>query len=537
MSIQNQRKILKEYADGNHFFNTRFFVDDGVSGVSFQREGLQKMLAEIEAGNVSTVIVKDLSRLGRDYLKTGELIEMFFPEHDVRFIALSDNVDSARGDEEFTGLRNWFNDFYARDTSKKIRAIKKNQAQNGQRVNGMVPYGYMPDPADRNHLVPDPDTAPVVRTVFEMFTAGERMCEIQKRLFVEQRMTPNALRHLRSGGKVYAKAMEFPYSWSDKTLYDMLARREYLGHTYTLKSHKLSYKSKKKIDHPPEEQLEFRDTHQHLVEPEMFETAQKRISERNRPCKCDTIDIFSGLLFCRDCENRMYVQRGQATLERKYAYVCGTYRNTAKLDKRCSTHYIRQSVLTELVLADVRRVCGYVKGHKAEFLKKAQLDYSKALEKSTAAARQEYQRGRARLTELDTIFRRLYEDQVFGKISEAQFAAMTTNYDEEREALAARLAQLERLLKESDTQKNNAAAFVKVVEKYESAAELSFELLHELVDKIYIHEVDKTACTRKIEIVYNYVGNVDGNSTKPESEAYFRQGVGNGACLIRSIVI
>jgi len=536
MSIQNQRKILKEYADSNHFFNTRFFIDDGFSGVSFDREGLQQMLAEVEAGNVSTVIVKDLSRLGRDYLKTGELIEMFFPEHEVRFIALSDNVDSARGDEEFTGLRNWFNDFYARDTSKKIRAIKKNQAESGKRVNGMVPYGYIPDPADRNHLIPDPETAPVVQLVFEMFTTGARMNDIEKRLFAEQHLTPNALRFQRTGCKTYGKAMEMPYTWNWKTLYDMLSRREYLGHTYTSKTHKVSYKVRKTVKHAPEDHLEFLNTHEALISEDIFAIAQKRVSERNRPCKSDEIDIFSGLLFCPDCGKRMYVQRGPSIPERKYAYLCGSYRNNTG-GVRCSTHYIRQSVITELVLADVQRVCRYISEHKAAFLKKAQVDFSRELEKTTAKARQEYQRGKTRLTELDAIFRRLYEDQVFGKISEAQFAAMTTNYDEERETLAARLTELERLLKESDALKNNAAAFVKIVEKHGNTAELSFELLHELVDRIYVHEVDKIACTRKIEIIYNYVGNVVSNGEKPESEAYFRQGVGNGACLIKSIVI
>jgi site-specific DNA recombinase len=535
MSIQNQRKILKGYADANHFYNTQFFVDDGVSGVSFQREGLQQMLAEVEAGNVAAVIVKDLSRLGRDYLKTGELIEIVFPENHVRFIAISDNVDSAKGDEEFTGLRNWFNDFYARDTSKKIRAIKKNQAQSGKRVNGMYPYGYIPDPTDRNHLIPDPETAYIVKKIFEMFTSGARMCEIETWLFENKCMTANAIRFQRTGCKTFGKSMEFPYSWNDKTLYDMLARREYLGHTYTSKSHKVSYKVKKKVNHSLDEQLQFFNTHEPLVSEEMFETAQKRISQRNRPCKCDDIDMFSGILFCRDCGNRLYVQRGAKTLERKYAYVCGTYRNTGKKDKRCSTHYIRKSVLTELVLADIQRIFTYVTAHKAEFLKKAQSDYEKTLEKNTAKARQECQQCKNRLSEIDAIFRKLYEDRVFNKISEQQFISMTTGYDEEREVLTAKIAEFEKLLKQSDEQKSKATAFVKIVEKYENISELNYELLHEFIDAIYVHEVDKENCTRRIEIVYNFVGNIEGE--KPQNEAYFRQGVGNGACLIKSIVL
>jgi len=495
------------------------------------------MLAEVEAGNVATVIVKDLSRLGRDYLKTGELIEIVFPENHVRFIALSDNVDSARGDEEFTGLRNWFNDFYARDTSKKIRAVKKNHAQNGKRVNGSYPYGYIPSPEDRHQLIPDPETAHIVQKVFEMFSEGHRMCDIQKQLLVEKYLTPTALKIRRTGGCWGNGTDEYPYSWSDKTLYDMLAWREYLGHTYTAKTHKVSYKSKKVVTHNHDEQYEFLNTHKALIDEETFQIAQKRISERNRPCKSDTIDIFSGLLFCRDCGKRMYVQRGAKTLERKYAYVCGTYRNTAKMDKRCSTHYIRKSVLTELVLADIQRVFRYITENKAEFLANAKTKYEKALEKSTAKARQEYNRGKVRLSELDTIFRRLYEDQIFGKITETQFAIMTINYTEERETLTARIVEIEKLLKQSDEQKSNASAFVKIVEKHENIDELSFELLHEFIDKIYVYEVDKENCTRDVEILYSYVGEVDSGGEKPSNVHYFRQGYGRGASLIKSIVI
>ena len=217
--------------------------------------------------------------------------------------------------------------------------------------------------------------------------------------------------------------------------------------------------------------------------------------------------------------------------------MCGTYRNTAKMDKRCSTHYIRKSVLTELVLADIQRVFRYITEYKAEFLANAKTKYEKALEKSTSKVRQEYNRGNVRLSELDTIFRRLYEDQIFGKITEAQFVTMTINYTEERETLTARVAEIEKLLKQSDEQKSNTSAFVKIVEKHENINELSFELLHEFIDKIYVYEVDKENCTRDIEILYSYVGEVDSGGEKPSNEHYFRQGYGKGASLIKSIVI
>jgi len=283
-SIQNQKLILQKYAEQNHFFNTRFFVDDGFSGVSFERDGLQAMLKEVEAGNVATVITKDLSRLGRNYLKTGELIEMIFPEYDVRYIAINDGVDTAKGDNEFTPLRNWFNEFYARDTSKKIRAVKQAKAQKGERVNGQVPYGYIADPNNRNHLIPDPETAYVIKQIFAMYINGDRICEIQNWLRDNKIFTPSELDYRRKGKSRHPRPnSNCIYNWPDKTLYDILSRKEYLGHTFTGKSYKVSYNSKKTKKNPEEKQYFFPNTHEPLIDEETFELAQKRASTRHRP--------------------------------------------------------------------------------------------------------------------------------------------------------------------------------------------------------------------------------------------------------------
>ena len=262
MSIQNQKIILQKYADEHHFFNTRYFVDDGVSGVSFEREGLQEMLKEVEAGHVATVITKDLSRLGRNYLKTGELIEIIFPEYEVRYIAISDGVDTSREDNEFTPLRNWFNEFYARDTSKKIRAVNKAKAERGERVNGQSPYGYIIDPENKNHLLPDPETAYVVRKIFAMYVHGDRICEIQNWLKQNEIVTVAELQHQRTGSSRHPRPRpDCRCNWPEKTLYDILNRKEYLGHTYTGKSYKVSYKSKKTKRIPEEQQHFFPNTH------------------------------------------------------------------------------------------------------------------------------------------------------------------------------------------------------------------------------------------------------------------------------------
>ncbi|MCL1832112.1 MAG: DUF4368 domain-containing protein [Oscillospiraceae bacterium] len=369
-----------------------------------------------------------------------------------------------------------------------------------------------------------------------MYVEGKRVSEIQAYLYNNKCLTPTAMLIQRTGRRWGNGTDEFPYSWSDKAIYDMLVRREYLGHTYTSKSHKASYKIKKVVKHSYDEQHEFLNTHEALIDKKTFDLAQKRLATRNRVCKSDDVDLFSGLVFCADCRKRMYVQRGKGTPERKHGYNCGTYRNTsAKYNPQCSTHYIRKGVLMELVLLDIQRVCRYITENKKVFLADAKANHEQTLTKLSADARQEYQRLKTRLCELDTIFRRLYEDQIFGKIDETQFVTMTSNYTEERETLTAKISELERLLKQSDEQKNNAAAFVKIVESREFIDELDYEIVHEFIDKIYVYEIDKENCTREIEILYNYVGGIEFGE-KPSNESYFRQGVGNGACIIKSIV-
>ena len=522
-SIQNQKIILQKYAADHHFPNTKFFVDDGFSGVSFEREGLQSMLAEVEKGNVATVITKDLSRLGRNYLKTGELIEIVFPENDVRYIAINDNVDTAREDNEFTPLRNWFNEFYARDTSKKIRAVKKAKAQRGERVNGEVPYGYIIDPNDRNHLLPDPETAPIVKKTFEMYVSGARTRDIQGWLRENKILTVGALYYQRTGKLRQKYALNNPYEWPDKTIYDIIQRKEYLGHTITGKTCKVSYKSKKTKKIPENERYFFPNTHEPLIDEETFELAQKRFSTRTRANRSGEIDIFSGILFCADCGNKMLLQQGVKTPNRKYAYLCGVYKNHSRSGAKCTTHYIRKSVLMDLVLADLRRVLSYVKNNEQEFIAVAEKYGNSEAERAAANERKELIESQNRLSELDIIFRKLYEDSALGRISEQQFAVMTSGYDEERESLARKIKDLENVLNEKKERKNDIDRFVKLVRQYTEITELTYENVHEFIDRILIHELDRETNTRKIEIFYNFVGKIDSNEKPCENVSYFRQ--------------
>ena len=523
-SIQNQKLILQRYADEHFFLNTRFFVDDGFSGVSFEREGLQAMLREVEAGNVATVITKDLSRLGRNYLKTGELIEIIFPEYDVRYIAINDGVDTAREDNEFTPLRNWFNEFYARDTSKKIRAVKQAKAQRGERVNGEVPYGYIADPNDRNHLIPDPETAHVVKQIFAMYVRGDRMCEIQNWLRDNEVLTVGELRYRRKGGKKFPRPqLNAWYTWPDKTLYDILTRQEYLGHTITAKTYKVSYKSKKTRKNPEDKRYFFPNTHEPLVDEETFALAQKRIATRHRPTKSEEIDLFSGMLFCGDCGYKMYLQKGAGTPERKHAYTCGNYRNRARNDFLCTTHYIRKSILKELVLADLQRVLAYVKEHEQEFVRTASECGEQAAQKALAQQRKELDKAERRMDELNLLFRKLYEDMALGRLSNEQFALLTSGYEDEKAALTKRAAELRQKIDTAAERGADVKRFVGLVRRYSEISELTYENVHEFIDRILVHELNRETNTRKIEIFYSFVGKVDSGDEPTESISYFRQ--------------
>ncbi len=505
-SIQNQRLILQQYADTHDFSNTRFFVDDGVSGVSFEREGLKAMLKEVEAGRVAAVITKDLSRLGRNYLKTGELIEIIFPHYHVRYIAINDGVDSAQSDNEFTPLRNWFNEFYARDTSKKIRAVKQAKAQKGERVNGEYPYGYLIDPDNKNRLIPDPETAPVVRQIFAMYSKGERICHIQQWLSDHKILTIGALRYQRTGQERFYRSACLSYAWPDKSIYDILSRQEYLGHTVTGKTCKESYKSGKTMKIPEEKRYFFPHTHEAIIAAETFALAQKRLQSRHRPNKAETIDMFSGLLFCGDCGHKMYLQQGTNLPEHKHAYTCGNYRNRSRRSLPCTTHYIRRTVISGLIFTDLQRVLGLLEQREPEFVRDIAGYAGQEAKKLSEWDQKELTLTKSRLRELDMIFRKLYEDQALGRISPEQFCGLNGSFEEEKNTLVIKTAALEAKLRDSQAAIPDRQEILRLIRKHTRIQELTYENLHEWIDRILIYEPDREAGTRKIEIIYRFTG-------------------------------
>lgn len=517
-SIQNQKMILEHYAREHLFTNIRFYIDDGVSGVKFERDGLREMLDEIEAGNVSVVIVKDLSRLGRNYLKTGELIEIVFPENGVRFIAINDNVDTASEDNEFMPLRNWVNEFYARDTSKKIRAVKREKAKQGKRSNWCFPYGYLIDPEDRNHLIPDPETAAVVQKIFEMYINGARIADIQDWLKENRVCTPAELHHRRNDGGSYTRPHpDCAFNWRQKTIIDILERYEYIGTTVTNKRNNVSFKSKLQKETPIEERFFFEGTHEPLIDKDTFDMAQKRLATRTRYQKMSKkIDLFSGLVFCADCGKKMYSLHGS---ERKKdtSYTCSSYRNQNRASQlvTCSMHYIRQGILSELVLNELRRVVYYVNNNEQDFISAANESVAADNEATVSQMKQELKTAERRVLELNTLFRKSYEDNALGKISDEQFSFLTSDFDREKSELENKAVELKKKIDVPADRSHNAEKFAALCRKHAGLSELNFENVHELVDRILIHEIDETN-VRKIEIYFAYVGKVPNNDAKIE---------------------
>lgn len=357
-----------------------------------------------------------------------------------------------------------------------------------------------------------------------MYIRGDRICEIQNWLKENKILTVAELRYRRTGKCRHPRTHPTCiYNWPDKTLYDILSRKEYLGHTITGKSYKVSYKSKKTKKNPEEKQYFFPNTHEALIDEETFDLAQKRIATKHRPNKINEIDLFSGLLFCGDCGYKMYLQQGAGTPERKHAYTCGKYRNRIRTGEICTTHYIRKSVLKELVLADLQRVLSYVKTHEKEFIRHANEYNAKSMQKALSRQKKELEKATVRMNELNILFRKLYEDNALGKLSDEQFVFLTSGYDEEKETLTRRIAELSQEIDKVTERNVDVRKFVAIVRKYTAIQELTYENVHEFIDRILIHELDKETNTRKIEIMYSFVGRVETGDQPTESISYFRQ--------------
>jgi len=510
-SISNQKRILEAYARKHGFPNTRCYSDDGYSGANFDRPAFKEMIDDIENGKIKTVITKDMSRFGRNYLKVGFYTEMVFPQKGVRFIAINDGIDSKKGENELTALRNLFNEWYVRDTSQKIRAVIRSKGMSGIPIMTQPPYGYLFD--ENKKFVIDPETAPVVKRMFDLCLAGNGPTRIARILSKENIPTPGTLAYRRKGltGR-YHPGREC--KWDAATVRCILKRKEYLGHTINFKTERVSYKIHKMLINPEEKRVTFENTHEPIVDVETWNRVQELCKQRKRPNRRGEIGLFSGMLFCADCGSVLHNLRYETKKGQKDdCYRCGRY---TRCTADCTAHYISTKLLTAGVTANIREICNYATQHETE-LTNLLLAQSEAGDKRRMAAyNKELEIAEKRVSELKKIFKHLYEDNISGRINDARFDELSADYAKEEADLNARIVELQDKLTRLRESSQNVISFMDVVRKNINFEELTPTLLREFVEKIIVHEAVATDGKRhgkyrhqEIEIYYTFVGKVD----------------------------
>ena len=499
-SITNQKAILKKYTEDNGFSNPVFYVDDGVSGTTWEREGFKAMLADIEEGKVGTVITKDLSRLGRDYLKTGEYIEIIFPDHDVRYIAIKDGVDTLKSENELMAFKNIFNDWYARYTSKKIRAVFKANVQSGKHLSNPI-YGYKHSETDKNLWVIDDEAAEVVRKIFHLCIDGYGPTQIARILTEQGIPTPTAyaLSQGRDNGHKNAKL----HRWGNETIAHILEKAEYCGHTVNFRTHVKSYKNKKRVDNPKEDWLIFENTHEAIITQQEFDLVQELRKNKRRPTKHEEVNPFSGICYCADCGKKLYLCRATTMTADQEHLKCGTY---AKDKNGCTIHFVRTIVLKEIILGELNKMVAFVKDNEDEFVQMAMDNSVQKQSSELSKSRKKLKESEKRIAELDRLFTRLYEDNVSGKISDERFSIMSAGYEDEQKKLRATVAELTDFIETAEQKSADVTAFISVVQKYERITELTPEIMHELIEKIVVHAPDKSSGhrTQQMDIYYRF---------------------------------
>lgn len=506
-SIINQKKILKKYALDRGYTNIQFYIDDGVSGTTFNRAGFQSMIADVEAGKVKRVIVKDMSRLGRDYLQVGMYTEIFFPEHDVHFIAVNDGVDSNQEDNEFTPFRNIINEWYAKDTSKKIRAVKRSKGMAGEHIGSHPTYGYMKNPENKKEWIIDEEAAEVVREIFRLCVGGYGPTRIAH-ILTERKILCPTYYALEKGGKPRTALPADKYTWNGPVVAKILDRMDYLGHTVNFKTHVKSYKVHKTIYNSPDQWKVFEGTHEAIIDKETFEIVQKIRAGKRRPTRMGEMPMFSGLLYCADCGRKLSFHRKADEPAEKHHYLCENYRsNTAN----CTMHYIRNVVVERIVLENLKEVIQYVSNYEDEFVQMIMDSDMRQRNRELAQKKKRLAEIQKRIGELDTIFQRIYEDNIIGKLSDERFMKMSKGYEDEQHTLQTEANEIQSELQQEEKKSVDVKRFLAIVKKYTDLTELTPEILREFIDKIIVHAPDKSSGRRlqEIEIIYNHIGEFD----------------------------
>ena len=507
-SIANQKKILERFCKERGYTPIRHYdEDDGYSGTNFNRPGFQRMLADVKAGKIARVIVKDMSRLGRDYLQVGMYTDIVFPEFNVHFIAVNDSIDSIRGENEFAAIRNVFNEMFARDTSKKIRATWQSKGKSGERLTTIAPYGYLKDPNDKKKWIVDEEAAANVQSIFSLCVGGMGISQIADWLRERKILTPSAY-WLSKGVTTPAKPTQDPHKWAPRTVADILARMEYLGHTVNFKTYNKSYKNQKTMYNDPENWAVFENTHEPIIEESVFLIVQNLRKSRKRRTKLGNTGLFSALLFCEDCGAKMYLSRTADSKPEQIRYVCSNYRNNKG---GCTTHTIRNVVLEEIVLRNLREAVKYVTDHEDDFIREAADVSVRERDRELAAKKRALTEAEKRIAELDLIVKRLYEDNFNGKLTDERFIKLSRDYELEQSNLTNTAEVMRDDLKQQEQKKGNLKNFIAATKKYTDIQALDATVLREFIDRIEISATEKwkKKAERKIHIVYNFIGAFD----------------------------
>ena len=507
-SIGNQKKLLAKVAKEKGYTNLVHFLDDGISGVTMDRPGFVEMIRQLEEGKAAAVFVKDLSRLGRNYIEVGRLTEEFFPDHDIRLVAVSDNIDTAEGENELAPIRNLFNEWYARDISKKRRISNKIKGNAGEPM-GQPPYGYIKDPNDPKHWIVDDEAAQVVRRVYSMTLEGFGTEQIAAQLEKDDVLTPRAY-WLTKGIKRPGKGKQQPPTkWNSSTITKILSLQEYCGDILNFKTYSKSYKNKKRIDNDRENWVVFQDVHEAIIERAVYEQVQqKRGKIRKRRTNNGEHNMFSGLLVCADCGSNLHFHFNQGNPEIKY-FNCSNYKGNR--GTCTSTHYVRVDFLEEVVLGEMRRLTKFANLYEDEFVK-AVIGHSQQAEQTDRKLKEKELRTLlARDEELDGLFERIYEDNVSGKLSDDRFAKMSRRYEDEQKELSEKIKKLRSEIEKQSSRSMTTDMFIGLVRKYTRARKLTPRMLNELIEKIEVFNAEKIdgVWEQRLRIHYNCVGTIE----------------------------
>ena len=490
-SIVNQKAFLARFAREKGFRNIEYFVDDGYSGANFQRPDWQRMMALVDEGKIGIVVAKDMSRIGRNYLEVGMYTEITFPQNHVRFIAVNSGVDSAnQQDNEFAPFLNIINEFYVKDGSKKVRASMKLKGESGEYLTTIPPYGYMKDPEDKKKWVVDAEAASVVRRIFSLCVDGNGPTQIARILREKQVPTPTVYQS-RMGQAVRCIPPDNPYNWNGSTVSAILERMEYCGHTVNFKTHRQSYKIKKTIENPPEQWKIFRNTHEAIVDEKTFERVQELRRNKRRPAKTGKTNLFSGVAYCADCGEKMYYCTTQNFEERQDHFVCSTSRKKGK--DVCGTHFIRAVVLEKGVLRFLQILLWYISDCESLFREKLGAKRKEDFKKELSAKRRQLTQAQRRIEELDRLFKRIYEDNISGKINDSRFQKLSGDYENEQAELTKKVQTLEQEIVKQQEEADSIDQFIRRAKKYPELTELTPAVLHDLVNKVYVCAPDKSS--------------------------------------------